>query len=71
MTYIEEYNEDDILDEDYDYDQIRRSSGIAQGPYRAARMAREADRYYGNQLQDIQLADDADDYSNDSDDDEK
>ena len=57
-VYMEDYNEDDIIEEDYDYDQIRNSSGIAQGPYRAARFSREADRFYGNQLQDMKLSDD-------------
>ncbi len=57
-VYMDDYNEDDIIEEDYDYDQIRNSSGIAQGPYRAARFSREADRFYGNQLQDMNLSDD-------------
>ena len=54
-VYIEDYNEDDIIEEDYDYDKIRKSSGIAQGPYRAARLEREADRFYGNDLQKMAL----------------
>ena len=59
--YFEEYNEDDILEEDYDYDQIRKDPGIAQGPYRAARLEREADRFYGNQLDKFNLLDDDED----------
>lgn len=68
--YIEEYNEDDILDEDYDYDQIRNAKDIDRGPYHAARLEREADRFYGNQLDRFNLMDEEEeDSSSDEDDD--
>jgi len=65
---IEDYNEDDIMEEDYDYSQIRKSTGAVQGPYQAARLEREADRFYGNQLEKMKLADD-EEYLDDDDDD--
>lgn len=55
--YIEDYNEDEIIDDESSYESVSRNydPGIAQGPYRAARFQREADRFYGNQLQDLNL----------------
>ena len=69
-VYIEDYDEADIIEENYDYDKIRKSSGIAQGPYRAARFEREADRFYGNQLDKMQLSDEEQDYLDNNDDDD-
>ena len=42
--------------------------GVVQGPYRAARFEREADRYYGSQLQKWDLADDGNEYVDEDDD---
>lgn len=76
-VYIEDYNEDEIIDDGDYYESVPRNYdiGIAQGPYRAARLQREADRFYGNQLEDLHLGkneysdntskeDDDDDYDN-------
>lgn len=51
----EVYLED--LKEEKEEREEEESSGIAQGPYRAARMDREADRYYGNQLSNMDVDD--------------
>ncbi|MBP5679274.1 MAG: hypothetical protein J6X28_05585 [Bacilli bacterium] len=72
-VYIEEYTGDDILD-DSSYSATQRDlyndPGIVQGPYRAARMEREADRYYGNQLQGMNLSEDDNIYVDADDDDD-
>lgn len=69
-VYIEDYDEDNIVEEKYDYDRIRKSSGIAQGPYRAARLEREADRFYGSELQKLNLENNDDEEYLDEDDDD-
>lgn len=56
-VYFEEYDEDTSSSND-SYNNQHESKEIAQGPYRAARLEREADRYYGNQLDKMELADD-------------
>ena len=71
--YIEDYNEDDILEDDSYYASNKQKEqndmGVVQGPYRAARMEREADRYYGNQLEGWMLSDDENEYVDEDDDD--
>ncbi len=66
-VYFEEYDEDDILDEKYNYDEERKAPAIQQGPYHATRMAREADRFYGNQLDKLNLEDEEEEDDNDYD----
>lgn len=58
--YVEDYEEDNLLESDgyYASNKLQEESGAVSGPYRAARFEREADRYYGNQLQKWDLADD-------------
>lgn len=67
--YAEDYNDEaeSKVEESYDYNKIRSELGIVQGPYRAARMNREADRYYGGEIakkiedDDIEYVDEDDD----------
>ena len=67
--YAEDYNDEaeSKVEESYDYNKIRNELGIVQGPYRAARMNREADRYYGGEIakkiedDDIEYVDEDDD----------
>ncbi len=66
---IDDYNEDDIIEENYDYDQIRKATGAETGSYRAARLTREADRFYGNELDKMELEDDEEYIDEDDDDD--
>lgn len=71
-VYIEDYNEDEIIDDGDAYESVQRNydTGIAQGPYRAARFEREADRFYGNQLQGLGLGRRADDVEEEEEDDD-
>ena len=67
--YAEDYNDEaeSKVEESYDYNKIRSELGIVQGPYRAARLNREADRYYGGEIakkiedDDIEYVDEDDD----------
>ena len=56
-VYLDEYIDDTIPD-DGDYSANQEKKEIAQGPYRAARLEREADRFYGNQLDKMEINDD-------------
>ena len=73
-VYIEEYDGDDLdIDEKSYYasnqNNLTQDVGVVQGPYRAARLEREADRFYGNQLQGFHLSDD-EIYADEDDDDD-
>lgn len=70
--YIDEYEENNALEDSDAYYASKKlkeeSMGVVQGPYRAARFEREADRYYGSQLQKWDLADDGNEYVDEDDD---
>ena len=68
-VYLEDYKEDtdDIIEDDYYTKKPSKSKGIAQGPYRAVRLDRESDRYYGNQLSSMELDDEYEYFDEDDD----
>lgn len=69
-VYVEDYKEDVPTEpeEGYNYNKIRDELGIVQGPYRAARLNRESDRYYGGEIA-KKLEDDDIEYIDEDDDD--